>query len=157
MTTITRNLMVQFAAEYFPPPPPPPLPTALPPPSTVIVHPSVLTDLRTFLNKPKADFRHPKQGELITKMRSRERHVLGILACDFGKTTLIMMVAKMYDPHLVTLVILPLSGLHRDLHERAREHRLAVSQWMSGRDTFNDAVSLIYVCIEQAVDDAFLE
>ncbi|KAJ7233349.1 hypothetical protein C8J57DRAFT_1532465 [Mycena rebaudengoi] len=46
---------------------------------------------------------------------------------------------KMYNEHLVTVVVLPLSGLHHDLRQNA----------------FNTAVSLIYVSVKHAIWDEF--
>ncbi|KAJ6497931.1 hypothetical protein DFH09DRAFT_1103329 [Mycena vulgaris] len=120
------STFAELATVYFPKPPPPPLPHSLRPISALQVHPSRLHALRDLLKKPHAIF-HGPQGELVEKMQARGRHVLAILACDSGKTTMIMFQAKKFDAHLVTLVILPLSGLHRDFHKRATEHDLKIA------------------------------
>ncbi|KAJ7764097.1 hypothetical protein DFH07DRAFT_1016628 [Mycena maculata] len=154
-----------LAATYFPPPPPPRPPHALRPTSTVMVDPSRLVALQRFF-EPQWDpnrsgltrkFRSPEQGELIEKMLAREHHVLAILPCDFGKTTLLMFLAKIYESHLITVVILPLSGLHRDFSDRAKEHGLAISQWDPTKVQTSQAVSICYVAVEYAVMDSFLE
>ncbi|KAJ6518407.1 hypothetical protein DFH09DRAFT_1098590 [Mycena vulgaris] len=121
-----NSTFAELATVYFPKPPPPPLPHSLRPISAVQVHPSRLQALRDFLKNPNAIF-HGPQGELVEKMQARGRHVLAILACDSGKTTMIIFQAKKFDAHLVTVVILPLSGLHRDFHRRATEHDLPIA------------------------------
>jgi hypothetical protein len=62
-------------------------------------------------------------------MIERKQHVLAVIPCDFGKSTIIMMLAKMYDPHLITVAILPLSGLQRDFHQRAVEHGIRITEY----------------------------
>ncbi|KAJ7021259.1 hypothetical protein C8F04DRAFT_1314834 [Mycena alexandri] len=136
MKEILTTLAAELAAKHIPKPPPAPLPSALLPESSVMIDPTRLLDLRSFLRKPNAIFRSPQQGELLEKMQARQKHIIA---------------AKMYDEHLITLVILPLSGLHRDLHRRAVAHGIAVSQWKP-RGEFNPSVSLVYVSVEHAVD-----
>jgi superfamily II DNA helicase RecQ len=153
----TTELFVGLAATYFPAVPAVPRYNTLLPATSVIVHPSRLADLRTFLGNPNARFRSPKQGEIIELMRARKRHLLAILACDYGKTTVILMQIKMYDSHLVTIVILPLSGLHRDFRTRAHSYGISAAEWLPGVNTFNDSVSLIYASVEHAIYPEFYE
>ncbi|CAK5264080.1 unnamed protein product [Mycena citricolor] len=104
--------------------------TGLAPATAVVVHPSLINDLRKFRNDPEAMWTHPKQAELVQAMRIKDRHVLGVLACNTGKTTAVLMQAKVMDYMLVTLVVLPVSGLHLDLHTRARQEGLRAAQWL---------------------------
>ncbi|KAJ7795571.1 P-loop containing nucleoside triphosphate hydrolase protein, partial [Mycena leptocephala] len=103
------------------------------------------------------NWRSPQQGELVERMLRRQRHTIGAVTCDFGKSTVVMMIAKMFESHLVTIVILPLSGLHRDFHRRAHDHGLAFSQWHPTKGSFNSSVSLVYVSVEHAVLHAFFK
>jgi hypothetical protein len=149
--------MVDLASMYFPPIPPTNNCSALLPATSVLIHPSHLADLCTFLNLPGAIWCSPKQGEVIKLMQARRKHLLAIIACDYGKTTLILMQIKMYDEHLVTVVVLPLSGLHHDLRTCTNQHKISAAQWLPGQNTFNMAVSLIYVSVKHAIWDEFRE
>ncbi|KAJ6601710.1 hypothetical protein DFH09DRAFT_1355068 [Mycena vulgaris] len=151
-----NSTFAELATVYFPKPPPPPLPHSLRPISAVQVHPSRLQALRDFLKNPNAIF-HGPQGELVEKMQARGRHVLAILACDSGKTTMIMFQTKKFDAHLVTVVILPLSGLHRDIHRRATEHDLKIAVFDPHVNNTPNAVQIVYVSIEHAIMDAFMK
>jgi superfamily II DNA helicase RecQ len=139
--SITKT-MVDLASVYWPPPPAAYHPSSLRPASSVMIHGSRVAALRRFLRNDRARFRCPEQGELIEKMQARRQHVLAILACDFGKTTMIMLQAKTFDSNLITVVVLPLSGLHSDFHRRAAEHGVPIWQW-NPEGNVNDAVSII--------------
>ncbi|KAJ7120621.1 hypothetical protein C8R43DRAFT_1136784 [Mycena crocata] len=154
-TTLT-SLFTELATIHLPPPPPRRFNDQLPRSSSVIVDPSRLRAFRQFLKNDEADFRFPAQGELIELMIARQRHILGILACDVGKTTIIMFLAKTYDASLITVVILPLTGLYRDFHERAIEYDLRVATY-NPQSCNSDAAQIIYVSVELAVGDTFLE
>ncbi|ETW75605.1 hypothetical protein HETIRDRAFT_416598 [Heterobasidion irregulare TC 32-1] len=47
-------------------------------------------------------------------MQSRQNHLLAILPCGIGKTFMLLFQAKIYDYNKVTILLLPLSGLHAD-------------------------------------------
>ncbi|KAJ7719557.1 hypothetical protein DFH07DRAFT_1009590 [Mycena maculata] len=151
------GLFADLAATYFPAPPPPPAPHALRAISSVLVDPSRLLALRNFLRDDNASFHCPEQGELVEKMNARKKHILAVLPCDFGKTTMILFLAKMYDPHLVTMVILPLSGLHRDFFRRAADESIATAEYDPAHPELLTAVSVLCVSVEHAVDDAFIK
>ncbi|KAJ6566022.1 hypothetical protein B0H19DRAFT_1373798, partial [Mycena capillaripes] len=155
MKPVLNDFLVDLASTHFPKIPPPPLPHALRAPTSIIVDVSRLADLREFLNDERALWKYPEQGEFIELLRTSTRPILAILPCDFGKTMLIMMHAKMYESHLITIVILPLSGLHRDFHNRAAESHIRVSEYDGPQNNY-DAISILYVSVERAVNDIFL-
>lgn len=123
------------------------------PVSDVSVHPSRLKDLRKFLRDPKAQFTTPEQGVLLEHALAGRDNVLGILGTAFGKTTLIMMMAKMYAQARVTVVVLPLSALHDDLDRRAKAHGLHISRWSP--QEFNPNVNIITVAVEYLAHPQF--
>ncbi|KAF7328313.1 C2H2-type domain-containing protein [Mycena sanguinolenta] len=151
-----ESLFVKLSAAYFPKPPPPPLPGALPPTTSVLVHPSRLAALRKFLNDPKATFRSPKQGEIVEKMIARQRHILAVVPCDFGKTFLGMFVAQMFDKHLVTVWIQPLTGLGEDFKDRAASFGIRVHKYKNSWSV-DPSATMVYVSVELAVNDDFLQ
>ncbi|CAA7265621.1 unnamed protein product [Cyclocybe aegerita] len=124
-----RDRMAEMAVTYFPPPPVPLDAGNLRPVSDVVIHPSRLVDLRKFLRKPDAEFTCPEQAVLLEHLAAKRENILAVLGTSFGKTMLIMMLAKMYGGGRTTVVILPLSTLHADLERRAKEHGLTYAQW----------------------------
>ncbi|KAJ7434004.1 hypothetical protein FB451DRAFT_1195743 [Mycena latifolia] len=62
--------------------------------------------------------------------------------------------AKELDTHLVTLVILPLSGLQRDFHEK---HNVKIALFDPRNSNPTTAVQIMYASIETAIMDAFLQ
>lgn len=123
------------------------------PVSDIAVHPSRLRDLRKFLGDPKAKFTTPEQGVLLEHALAGRDNILGILGTAFGKTTLIMMMSKMYAQGRVTVVVLPLSALHDDLDRRANAHGLRVSRWSP--QEFNPNVNIITVAVEYLAHSQF--
>ncbi|KAJ7435402.1 hypothetical protein FB451DRAFT_1379456 [Mycena latifolia] len=142
LKTYLNETMAELSVIHFPRPPPALLPHDLRPVSSVLVHPSRVAALQ--------------QGELIEKLLSRKHHVLGILACDLSKTTILMLLAKEFETHLITLIILPLSGLHRDFQKRTVEYGIPVGRWAPDKTSNYSAKSLIYVSTELAIMDSFL-
>ncbi|THH13339.1 hypothetical protein EW146_g6867 [Bondarzewia mesenterica] len=123
---------------------PPPRPSeALRQRSTIAVHPQRLFDLRKFLDDPTASFRCPEQAELIEKMQARQNHILAILPCGIGKTFMVLFQAKVYDYDKVTVVLLPISGLHADFQRRSNELRVAYAEWTADKP-YNPDVSIVF-------------
>ena len=149
------NIMADLTNRYFPPPPPLRPSEALRQRSMVLVHPQRILDLRIFLGDPNASFRHPEQAELVEKMQSRQNHLLAILPCGIGKTFMVLFQAKIYDYDKVTILLLPLSGLHADFRRRADQCSVSYSEWLPDGH-FNPNVSVIYVSIEHASFDTFV-
>ncbi|KAF8963704.1 hypothetical protein BDZ97DRAFT_1919490 [Flammula alnicola] len=148
------NCMAEVVAAYFPKPRPPLDDNILRAISDVSVHPSRLKDLRVFLKSPTADFSCAEQGVLLELMIQGKQSILGILGTGTGKTTVVMMHAKMYGKGRVTVIILPLSGLHADLERRAHAFSVSLSRWVpSGK--FNPDVNIVYVSIEHLGFDGF--
>ena len=79
---------------------------------------------------------------------------MAIVACDFGKTFLVMLVAKMFDEHLVTVFIVPITGMQSDVHERAARHGLRVARYKHS-STLDPAANFVIVSVELAVSDDF--
>ncbi|KAF8868612.1 hypothetical protein CPB84DRAFT_1857350 [Gymnopilus junonius] len=122
--------------------------------SDIQVPPSRLSDLRRFLCRSDASFSCPEQAILLELMIRGEQSVLGILGTGTGKTTAVMLYAKMYSRGKTTLVVLPLSGLHADLDRRARSFGISISRWR--RDgKYNSEAAIIYVSIEDVANDEF--
>jgi hypothetical protein len=121
--------MAEMSRLYFPPPPRPH--TALHRVSNIEVHPSRLTDFRTFIGDPNAQWTCPEQAVFVEHLVLGKENVLGILGTGFGKTTILMFVAKTYGLGRCTLVVMPLASLHEDFHDRARQYRLKADRWRS--------------------------
>jgi hypothetical protein len=155
MSKVLTNIMSDLAQCYFGPAPPLRLPEALRQPTSIVVHPSRLSDLRSFLKDGKAFFRYPEQAKLVEKMQARQNHILAVLPAGAGKMFLVMMQAKMYHSHLMTMMVLPLLGLHQDLERRAREHEVSIARWMLG-EKFNPDIMMIFVSVEHAGFEEFL-
>jgi hypothetical protein len=94
-------------------------------------------------------------GRLSTAKHASPSILLAILPAGAGKTFLVMMQAKMYHSHLMTMMVLPLSGLHQDLERRARQHEVSIARWMPG-EKFNSDVMMIFVSVEHAGFEEFL-
>lgn len=139
--------MAEIVAAYFPKPRPPLDDNTLRAVSDTSPHPSLLQSLRTFLNNPNARFTCPEQAVLLELMVQGKQSILGILGTGTGKTTIIMLHAKLYGKGRITIVVLPLSGLRYDLERRARGFCVSISQW-NPSGTFNEDASIIYVSIE---------
>lgn len=114
--------------------------------SKIIIPPSRLYQLRTFLKNPTAQFTCPEQAALLELMVLREESVLAVLGTGSGKTLVILLQAAL-QKDLVTIVILPLSTLHEDLKKRAASLGVGYSQW-SPNGKFNPNVCVISVSIE---------
>jgi superfamily II DNA or RNA helicase len=143
--------MAEVVATYFPKPS---RATGDRPISDIFVNRSRLTDLRTFLKNPKAEFSCPEQAILLEMMIQRKQSILGILGTGTGKTTIIMMHAKVYGNGRVTVVVLPLSGLHGDLERRAKALGLRISRWQT-KGKFNPNADIVYVSIEHLTFEDF--
>jgi hypothetical protein len=141
------EIMADLVSQYFPPAPPPKAADQLRQCSTVLAHPSRLRDLRIFLNDDNAKFKCPEQLELVEKMQAKRNHILGILSPGVGKTFLVLFQARMYERNLVTVVILPLSGLHADFERRCQLHDVSFSRWKPD-GTFDTSCSIQYASVE---------
>jgi hypothetical protein len=84
-----NKIIAQLAAHYFPPQILS-TSTSLRQRSRIIVHPSRIQDLRTFLGDSRASFKYPEQAELVELMQARESNILAVLPCAGGKTFMIM-------------------------------------------------------------------
>ncbi|KAF8153455.1 hypothetical protein B0H34DRAFT_800655 [Crassisporium funariophilum] len=157
VTDIMRESFAEMATMYFPKPPITSNGANLRSLTDLAVHPSRLRDLRRFLNNPSANFTTPEQAILLEHILSSEQDILGILGTGVGKTTLILMLAKMYAKGKTLLVILPLSSLYLDLKRRANEAGLSITQWMPTGDKVNPNAHIICCAIEYLTFGTFLE
>jgi superfamily II DNA or RNA helicase len=148
--------MAEVVSVYFPKPRPPLDDNHLRPVSDISVHPSRLADLRTFLNDKRANFSCPEQALLLELMVQAKQSVLAILGTSSGKTMILMMYAKMYSRGRVTVVVLPVSGLHADFERRVKGYSMSVSRW-APNGKFNGNVNIVYVSIEHIGFDGFKE
>ena len=143
----TTESMADAAVVYFPPPPAAPAQGQLLPVADVSVHPSRLRDLRAFLCNPSAQWSTPLQGVMLEKILSGRQNLLAVLATGTGKTTTIMMMAKMYAPTQTILVVLPLMALHDDFHRRAQNAGLVTAQF-SLNNEFQHHANIVTVPVE---------
>lgn len=146
--------MASAGRAYFPAPLPPQ--TSLHRVSDIEVHPSRLIHLRTFLNDEKAEWSCPEQALFVERLVLGQDNILAILGTGFGKTTMIMFIAKMFAQAKIILVIMPLVALHEDLHQRARQYGLSASRWKNG-GKFNPNVNIITAAIEDLLNDSFVQ
>jgi superfamily II DNA helicase RecQ len=155
LTNVVKQIFAEVLTKFWPKPPIPFGSANLRPVSDILVHPSRRRDLRKFFGDPKAKFSTPEQGVLLEYILEGRENILGILGTGFGKTTLIMMLAKMYANGKITVVVLPLSVLHGDLEARARQHGLDVSRWNPDPAKFNDNANIITCAVEYLEFEAF--
>ena len=90
---------------------------------------SRLKALRTFMKDPCAQFKSREQAQLVEHIITTNENILGILCTSFGKTTMILFLAKMYGIDKTTVVVLPLGSLRDDLHERAHQRDVPNIAW----------------------------
>ncbi|KAK7017839.1 hypothetical protein R3P38DRAFT_2539939, partial [Favolaschia claudopus] len=121
--------LADLVTQLVPRRPPTPPSSALHPQTALVVAPRRLRDWRKFLQNSAANFRFAQQGELIELLSAGSRPVIAILPCGFGKTLIIFFMIKMYDALLTTVIILPLSGLHIELEEKAKQHGITCMRW----------------------------
>jgi hypothetical protein len=145
--------MAEFSLLYFPPPPRPR--TSLPRISDVEVHPSRLADFRLFMGNPEAQWSCPEQAIFVEYLVGGRDNVLGILGTGFGKTTIIMFVAKTYSEGKSTVVIMPLAALHEDFHDRARTYGLKAARWHNSSG-FDSTAHIITAAVEDLQNAEFL-
>lgn len=150
------DAMADASAIWFPEPPVQSTCSTLTPISDIHVHPSRFCDVKRFFNEPKASFSCPQQAILLEHILNGRPNILGVLATGFGKTTLIMMIAKLYAPTKTILIILPLLSLHENIHERARVFGLSAERWKSGSQSHTTS-NIVTVCIESLTSDVFLQ
>jgi superfamily II DNA helicase RecQ len=146
--------MAEFSLLYFPPPPRPR--TSLPIVSDVDVHPSRLAAaFRQFMGDPDAQWSCPQQAVFVEYLVGGRDNVLGILGTGFGKTTIIMFIAKTYSQGKSTVVVMPLAALHEDFHNRARSYGLKATQWSPTRE-FESTAHIITAAVDNLEDERFL-
>lgn len=148
--------MAESASLFWPPPPPSSDPGTLIPVSEIEVHPSRLRDLRVFLRSQTATFKHPLQAVLLEYILRGRENVLAILATGIGKTTMIMMVSRMYAPTKTIVVVLPLLSLHANFHARAAESGLICAKFHPFEE-FNRHAQIVTVAVEALDRQAFLQ
>jgi hypothetical protein len=144
--------MAEFSLLYFPPPPRPR--TSLPLVSDVEVHPSRLADFRKFMGNPQVEWSCPQQAVFVKHLVGGRHNVLGILGTGFGKTTIIMFVAKTYSQGKSTVVVMPLAALHQDFHDRARAYGLKAARWHKSLK-FDSTAHIITAAVEDLQTDEF--
>ena len=123
--------------------------------SDIVIPPSRLFDLRTFLKDPSAEFSCPEQAVLLQMMIERRQSLLAVLGTGSGKTMMILLQATI-QKELVTIVVLPLSSLHDDLKRRAIKMCVPYSRWKPN-GKFNENASVISVSIEHLGFDEFIK
>ena len=114
--------------------------------SEIRIPPCRLHELREFLKNPAAQFTCPEQAALLELMMRRTESILAVLGTGTGKTLTIFLQAHL-QKGLTTVVILPLSSLHDDLHRRAAELQVSFSRWLP-EGQFDMNARVISVSIE---------
>lgn len=113
----------------------------------VYPHPSLLTNLASFLSNPNASFKTPEQAEALEVAINGKEHLLLIGPTAMGKSLVYMLPAALFDRTLVTLVLLPLSSLHADFERRCKQLNIPSSRWEPGK---SPDTSIVYVSPEHA-------
>ncbi|KAH8100432.1 P-loop containing nucleoside triphosphate hydrolase protein, partial [Cristinia sonorae] len=126
------------------------------PVSNTVVHPSRLKDLRVFLHDSNASFTSPAQATLLELIVDGRSHLLAVVGTGIGKTTLIMMVAKMYASTRTVIVVLPLLSLHNQMRSRALLAGLKASKF-SPDEEFDRYANIVTVQIEHLDSPRFNE
>ena len=139
------DAMAKMVYKYFPKNPPSIVNNTLDI-SEILIPPSWLMELRSFLNKPGAHFSCPEQAILLEMMISQRHSVLAVLGMGSRKTMMILFQAKL-QKSLLTVIVLPLSSLHKDLKRRASEMSILYAKW-SPKGKYNPNVTIISVSIE---------
>ncbi|KAF9521947.1 hypothetical protein CPB83DRAFT_840860 [Crepidotus variabilis] len=153
VASMVSESMASVARLYFPVPPVPH--TSLHRVSDIEVHPSRLKALRLFLNDTNANWSCPEQAVFVEHLIYGRSNILGIIGTGFGKTTMIMFLAKCFAEGKIILVIMPLVALHEDFHTRALYYGLSASRWRVDQH-FNPNASIITAAIEDLLNEDFI-
>jgi hypothetical protein len=148
ITDVVTQTFAEVLTRFWPKPPIPLNSANLRQISDIVVHPSRRRDLCAFFKDPQAEFSCPEQAVLLEHMVEGRENIFGITGTGSGKTTLIMLLAKMYGNGLTTLVVLPLSALHGDFERRSHKHGLIVSKWHPNPDEFNPNADIVTCAVE---------
>lgn len=142
------DIAAQVCATYLPKPPLDLAMSRLRPLSDVSIPLSRLQDLRTFLKRSDAQFSCPEQAILLEHMIQNRDNILALLGTGTGKTTIVLLHAKMHgSPGQITVLVIPLSALRNDVLKRSKSFGVRASVWDPfGR--YNPDVDLIIVSIE---------
>ena len=90
--------------------------------------PSTLRALRDFLNKDSASFSCPEQALALDLAIRRCASFFIVGPTGMGKNC-IYLIAALLRPHLVTIVVIPLSGLRIDFALRCAHHSIQCDEW----------------------------
>jgi len=115
-------------------------------------HPSTLGLLRTALGDQTASFTCPEQALALELTLARESSIFLIGSTGMGKSYLLFISARL-NHLMVTIVVIPLSGLRIDFAMRCKSLSIPCTEW-SGRD--HALSTIVMVSPERATDPAFL-
>ncbi|TCD60111.1 hypothetical protein EIP91_010708 [Steccherinum ochraceum] len=102
------------------------------------------SDLQQLPFVTRAEFASLKD-EMLEALK--DTNLLGVLSTSIGKTTLILMLARVYAPDKTTIVVLPLSALHEDFKRRANQFGVHPARY-SSKEEFNRNANVVTVAVE---------
>jgi len=114
--------------------------------------PRALHMLRTFLDDERAWFTCPEQAQALELATTGDTSFFVVMSTGSGKTSAYMVPAKI-EPHKVTIVILPLSGLRIDFAFRCENLRIDCQEWTPGH---HPHTTMVMVSPENVQRDDFL-
>ena len=104
--------------------------------------------LRDFLGDRDASFTCLKQELLVKAILLRVPHVLGVLATNKGKSLCYLLTSSLVTSR-ITVVVLPLVGLKKDILRRTKDFKIPTSIY----ETSNTFATLTLISIETIVDN----
>jgi len=149
-------------AQALPPAPPPPISSQ--PPVGIVQHsarphdpfrlpdPSNLILLRNFTSNDNASFTCPEQALALELALHGQTNFFLIGPTGMGKSCVFLIPAKL-KPHMVTIVLIPLSGLRVDFAMRCHINGIACTEWTQDRQ---ERSSIVMVSPENAVLPVFV-
>lgn len=122
--------------------------------SDIIPHPSNLTLLRDFLQNPDASFTCPEQAQALEHVLTKRSSLVLIGPTAMGKSA-VFLIPAMLKGNMVTIVLVPLSGLRFDFVQRCRKLGVRCTEWREA-EKHQDASGIVMVSPENACKPKFM-
>jgi superfamily II DNA helicase RecQ len=95
---------------------------------TTVMPTLILQKLKQFLHNPDASFKSLEQAHAVARIMSREEDLLAVLPTGGGKSLLFMLPAFV-EEITVTVVVLPLVSLTKDMQRRCTLGGMTWTTW----------------------------
>lgn len=114
----------------------------------------LLNGLQKFLKNPQVQFSQ-HQKEIFKSMFSKRDQII-VQRTGFGKSLCFFLPCVIY-PHLLNVVIVPLTCLLHDLMHRSRTGGIACREWKQNTDIHSVSENIVFVSVELAGTPKFRE